>query len=86
MVISAHIDEEAFFLDLPPHVRRQTIFHCSLLEPCVTSNISYHVVPPPSLIELDDGPEYEVATILDSNATQNQFYYLVDWLGYTPSD
>ena len=76
-MISAHINEVAFFLDLPPHVRRQTIFHCSLLEPCVTSNISYHVVPPPSLIELDDGPEYEVATILDSKIIENKLYYAI---------
>ena len=82
-MISAHINEVAFSLDLPPHVRRHTIFHCSLLEPCVISNISYHVVPTPSSIELDDGLEYEVATILDSNTMQNPLYYLVNWLGYT---
>ena len=40
--------------------------------------------PPP--IELEDGPEYEVAAILDSNIVRNKLYYLVDWLGYSPNE
>ena len=34
-------------------------------------------------IELEDGPEYEVAAILDSKIVCNKLYYLVDWLGYS---
>ena len=44
------------------------------------------VVPPPPPLQLADGPEYEVASILDSKIVRNKLYYLVDWLGYTPSD
>ena len=32
------------------------------------------------------GPEYEVAAILDSKIVRNKLYYLVDWLGYSPSE
>ena len=41
---------------------------------------------PPPPIELEDGPEYEVATILYSKIVRNKLYYLVDWLGYSPSN
>jgi hypothetical protein len=34
----------------------------------------------------EDGPEYEVAGILDSRIISNKLYYLVDWLGYSPSE
>ena len=29
---------------------------------------------------------YEVAVILDSKIVRNKLYYLVDWVGYRPSD
>ena len=82
--ISAQINDVAFRLDLPTHMRLHPIFHCSLLEPCATSTIPHRVVPPPSVVQLADGPEYEVAAILDSKMIRNKLYYLVDWLGYGP--
>ena len=33
------------------------------------------------IIELEDGPEYEVVVILDSKMVRNKLYDLVDWLG-----
>ena len=33
-----------------------------------------------------DGPEFEVEAILDSKIMHNKLYYLVDWLGYLPSN
>ena len=42
-------------------------------------------MPPPPLLQLADGPEYEVASILDSKIVRKKLYYLVDWLGYPPS-
>jgi hypothetical protein len=84
--ISRKINDVAFRLDLPPHLRLHPVFHCSLLEPCATSTIPNRVVPPPPLVHLADGPEYEVAAILDSKIIRNQLYYLVDWLGYGPND
>ena len=62
------------------------IFHCSLLETCATRNILNRVVPPPHVVQLVDGVEYEVATILDSKIIPNKLYYMVDWLEYGPND
>ena len=62
------------------------MFHSSLLEPYRESTIPGRIPPPPPPIELEDGPEYEVAAILDSKITRNKLYYLVDWLGYSPRD
>ena len=44
------------------------------------------ITQPSPPIELEDGPEYEVAAILDSNIVRNKLYYLVDWIGYSPSE
>jgi hypothetical protein len=71
-----------FRLDL----RLYPVFHCSLLEPCATSTIPNCVVPPPPLVLLADGLEYEVVAILASKIIRNQISYLVDWLGYSPND
>ena len=62
------------------------VFHNSLLEPCQVSSIPNRTTPPPPPIELVDGPEYEVAAILDSKIVRNNLYYLVDWLEYSPID
>ena len=60
-------------------------FHSSRLEPYHTSSIPNRVVPPPPPLQLA-GREYEVASILDSKIVRNKLYYLVDWLGYIPSN
>ena len=85
-LITARINDATFRLNLPAHMRLHPVFHSSLLEPCRTSSIPNRVVPPPPSIELADGPEYEVAAILDSKIVRNKLYYLVDWVGYPPSD
>ena len=84
--IAAQINDVAFRLDLPSHMRLHPVFHCSLLEPCATTTIPHRIVPPPPVVQLADGPEYEVAAILDSKIIRNKLYYLVDWLGYSPTD
>ena len=61
------------------------MFHSSLLEHYQESSILGRIIQPPPPIELEDGPEYEVAAILDSKIVRNKLYYLVDWLGYSPS-
>ena len=61
-------------------------FHSSLLEPYQDSTIPGRITQPPSPIELEDGHEYEVAAILDSKIVRNKLYYVVDWLGYGPSE
>ena len=56
--------------------------------PCTTFKTLYYScsipnIPPPSPVELDDGSNYEVETILGSKYVLKILYYLVDWLGYT---
>ena len=67
-----------FRLDLPIHMHLHLVFHCSLLEPCATSTIPHRIMPPPPVVQLIDGLEYEVAAILDSKIIRNKLYYLVD--------
>jgi hypothetical protein len=85
-VISHQINDVAFRLDLPQEMHLHPVFHVSLLEPWVPATIPGRVVPPPPRVQLTEGPEYEVETILDSKVIRNKLYYLVDWVGYTPED
>jgi hypothetical protein len=84
--ITGKINDVTFRLDLPPQLQIHPVFHCSLLEPYKANTIPDRVTPPPPPLELDAGPEYEVAAILDSKLVRNKLYYLVDWLGYSPSE
>ena len=56
------------------------------MEPYTTSSILSRLTTPPPPVEFLDGPEFEVAIVLDSKIMRNKLYYLVDWLGYTPND
>ena len=85
-LITARINNVTFRHNLPAHMRLHPVFHSSLLEPCRTSSIPNRVVPPPPSVQLVDGLEYEGAAILDSKVVRNKLYYLVDWVGYPPSD
>jgi hypothetical protein len=80
-VISAQINDVAYRLDLPPHLRQHPIFHCSLLEPCTTSTIPNCVQLPPPPVQLLDGPEYEVVAILDSKFSHGKLLVLMIELG-----
>jgi hypothetical protein len=84
--IIGKINDVTFHLDLPPQLRIHLVFHSSLLEPYQDNTIPGSIIQPPPPIELEDGPEYEVAAILDSRIIRNKLYYLVDWLGYSPSE
>ena len=76
-LITTRINDATFRLNVLAHMRLHPVFHSSLLEPCRTSS---------NFLELVDGPKYEVATIPDSKIVRNKLYYLVDWVGYPPSD
>ena len=85
-VISDQINDVTFRLHLPQHMHLHPVFHVSLLEPYASTSIPDRVIPAPPPIQLAEGPEYEVETILDSKVMRNKLYYLVDWHGYTPND
>jgi hypothetical protein len=85
-VIVDQVNDVAFHLDLPSHLHIHPVFHMSLLEPWTSSSIPRRVIPPPPPIELVDDPEFEVKAILDSKILRNKLYYLVDWLGYSPTN
>ena len=67
-------------------MRLHLVFHVSLLEPYTTSSIPGRVTSSPPLVEVSNGSEYEVVTILDFKFVRNKLYYLLDGLGYTPND
>ena len=52
----------------------------------ITNSIPDRVVHPRPPIELDEGSEYEVKTISNSNIVHKKLYYFVDWLGYISTD
>ena len=85
-VITKRINDVTFRLDLPTNLRLHPVFHSSLLEPYHTSSIPNRVVPSLPPLQIVYGPEYEVASNLDSKIVCNKLYYLVDWLGYTLRD
>ena len=80
------INDVTFRLDLPPQLQIHPVLHSSLLEPYQGNNIPNRITPPPPPIEVEARPEYEIAAILDSKIVRNKFYYLVDWLGYSPRE
>jgi transposase InsO family protein len=84
--ISARINDVAYRLELPPTMKVHPTFHVSLLEPYHENTLPGRVIPPPPPIEVDNHPEYEVAEILDSKLIRGHVHYLVDWVGYPPSE
>jgi hypothetical protein len=61
------------------------VFHVSMLEPSTLNSIPNHIQPPPSLVIIDEEPEYEISEILDSKLDKRRackLLYLVQWSGY----
>ena len=62
------------------------MFNSSLLKTYQDITIPGRTKQSPPPFELEDGPQYEVAAILNSKIVRNKLYYFVDWLGCSPSE
>ena len=62
------------------------VFHVSLLEPHVPNTFPSRVVAPPLAIHVDNIPEFEVQSVLDSKFWYRKLYYFVEWVGYDVND
>src|SRR2546423_9781819 len=62
------------------------VFHVSLLDRYVESDIPTRTQPPPPSVIVDNEAEYEVEEILDSKIIRKRLFYLVKWKGYPISD
>ena len=66
-----------FLSYFPPHMWFHLVFHVLNLEPYDLNSIPCCDVPPQPSIELDEGLEFKVKTILDSKVVCNTLYYLL---------
>jgi len=62
------------------------VFHVSLLDRYIESDIPTRVQPPPQPIIIDNQVEFEAEEVLDSKVMRKRLFYLVKWKGYPVSD
>ena len=62
------------------------VFHVSLLDRHVASDIPTCVQPPLPPVIIDNQTEFEVEELLDSKIMHKRLFYLVKWKGYPVSD
>jgi transposase InsO family protein len=84
--IAAQINDVAYRLELPSSMHIHPVFHVSLLEPYQPNILPGRMPPPPAPVIVNNDLEYEVNEILDSKFLRRRLYYLVDWVGYPPSE
>ena len=84
--VVSKINDVAYRLELPASMRIHPVFHVSLLEPYHPNTLPGRTTPPPVPVTIDNDLEYEVNEILDSKWLHRRLYYLVDWIGYPPSE
>src|ERR1700733_7468290 len=85
--IKKRINHVAYELELPPWLRIHPVFHVSLLEPFKeNSRTRDNKYPQPPPIIIQEQEEYEVKEILDSKLVKAKLHYLIDWVGYPPSE
>ena len=80
--IIGQVGTSAFRLDLPPSMQVHDVFHVSLLELHVPNPFPGRAVAPPLAIHVDNIPEFEVQSVLDSKFRYRKLHYFVDWVGY----
>jgi hypothetical protein len=84
--ILERIGTQAYRLQLPSSMKIHPVFHVSLLDRYVESDIPSRVVPPPPPVIVKDQVEFEVEDILDSKFMRKRLFYLVKWKGYPVCD
>ena len=77
---------QAYKLQLPHSMKIHPVFHVSLLDRYVESDIPGRTQPPPPPVIIKNQVEYEVEDILNSKLWYNRLYYLIKWKGYPISD
>ena len=89
--IIAQVGSLSFMLRLPDSMCAvHPVFHVSQLEPAIPNTILDQIQPPPPPVEVDGGPEFEIAEILDSKVDRQRksckLLYLVRWSSYEGTD
>ena len=85
------VDDLDYRLELPDSLSRlHPVFHVDKLSPWKGNDVNGIIPPPPEPVELEDGTEWEVADIIDSelygSARRRKIRYLVHWKGFTSKD
>ena len=84
--ILERIGTQAYRLQLPSSMKIHPVFHVSLLDRYVESDIPTRVQPPPQPVIVENEAEFEVEEVLDSKIMHKRLFYLVKWKGYPLSD
>jgi hypothetical protein len=84
--IIERIGTQAYRLELPMSMKIHPVFHVSLLDRYIESDIPSRVQPPPPSVIIKDQVEHEVEDVLDSKFMRKRLFYLVKWRGYPVSD
>lgn len=84
--VIAKINPVCYRLELPASMKIHNVFHVSLLEKHQPDPFVDRQQEPPKIVTINNQPEYEVDTILDSKIHRNSLQYFVSWKGYSVSD
>jgi len=84
--ILERIGTQAYRLKLPPSMKIHPVFHVSLLDRYIESDLPGRVQPPPPPVIIEDQIEYEAEEVLDSKIMRRRLFYLIKWKGYPVSD
>jgi len=82
--ILARVGPKAYKLDFPPSLKGiHPNIHISLLEPYTNNPLPSQKKEPPTPIEIEGDPEYELDEIIDSRLYRNKLQYKAKWTGYS---
>ena len=84
--IIERIGTQAYKLQLPSSMKIHPVFHISLLERFIDSDIPGRIQSISPSVIIKNQIEYEVEDILDSKILRKRLFYLVKWKNYPISD